>query len=104
MDLFHLKINNINGEKVYTYLATSYQPDIEGEYYYGQLSIAYHKDHCYINVLFKNAESTDDNEWLIKEFILEDREDINLVINSFLVTCKELRIIYPDNLIKHNLN
>ena len=96
---FHIKIQEIDDTKMFSFYATT-KEDI-GEEYYCQLSIALHEDEYYSNTIFRLLEDLNPKNFVINEYQSEDIDIIKAVVEAFLKTCERFGVLNKKDLEKN---
>jgi len=96
LDKFHINHKQIQGQDVYCFYATSFEP-LQGSNYYAQI-VFYYSDNFYnCSVLFRELEDMNEDNWQFHTFGEPSIEDSYKIVDAFLKTCKSLNIIMEDN-------
>lgn len=74
------------------FYATSKTPK-EGVEWYGQIAFGIHKNKYIVVVIFKDLESDDESEWLVREYTYDKPEDVYPMVDAFIRHCKHLNIV-----------
>jgi hypothetical protein len=100
LDRFKSKVINIGDDKMIAMFGTSYKPVEEQGYkldFYTQLGIYYVDGFYGLNIILRNLQDMNQDNWEVREYEVENTKEAFKVIDSFMMACDKLNIIKPED-------
>jgi hypothetical protein len=93
---FHTKNSKIFNDPIKTFYATSLEP-IEGAEYLAQISLSYHNSLYYVSVILRDLQELNPDNFMNRDFILNNTNDVMVIVKAFIVSCEGLGVIRKEH-------
>jgi hypothetical protein len=101
LDRFLTDSKIIEGSRLESFYATSKIP-VDGQYFYTQISFAYHDGKYYIGTVLKELDELDDKNWVQHNLFSDKIEDVFEMTNAFIKACQLLGVLDHSDLTPYN--